>query len=207
MSILKNERYYTKAIEKFEVVTRLFPEHSEVEELIQRSQEEILKDNEQSDFPIWTIPVILVGGAGLAGGVYSYRCRKQKQTLPISELTAENIHLESNIEKFTNIVETCHGQKEITPAQMQMLEHFRQKYDIPKEVAEQLIAQATQHIDKQPNPQAFYEFGLMYRAFLEHDEVQDPEEKAQLTRLQEELGLTEEQVIQIETRVKAESGV
>ncbi len=196
---------YTKAIEKFEVVKRLFPQHSEVEKLIQHSQE--MSIIVEPDFPIWTVPVILVSGAGLAGGLYYYRRRKQKQALPLSELTAENIHLETNIEKFTNIVETCHGQKKITPAQMQMLEHFRQKYDIPKEVAEQLIAQATQQTDKQPNPQAFYEFGLMYRAFLEHDEVQDPEEKAQLTRLQDELGLTEEQVIQIETRVKAESGV
>lgn len=214
------QRYYSKAIEKFEDVKGLFPEHSEAEELIQSSKEEILKGNERSDFPTWAIPVILVSGGGVAGALYYQRRRKQKQPLSLSSKAgtksesdaisvqiAQSEHLKSNIEKFTKIVETCHGQAKISPAQKQMLEHFRQKYNIPKEVAEQLITQATQQTDKQPNPQAFYEFSLMYRAFLEHDRVQDPEEKAQLTKLQEELGLTNEQVIQIETRVKEEAKV
>lgn len=207
------QRYYTKAIEKFEDVKRLFPQHSEVEELIQSSQEEILAGNERTDFPIWSIPVILGSGAGLAGTLYYQRRRKQKQALSPSrqaeiEMESDTISaptVESNMEKFAKIVETCHGQREISSAQMEMLEHFRQKYDIPQEVAEQLIVEATQQTDRQPNPQAFYEFGLMYRAFLEHDQVQDPEENAELTRLQEELGLTNEQVIQIETRVKEEA--
>ena len=48
--------------------------------------------------------------------------------------------------------------------------------------------------------QAAAEFGLMFRAFLDNDGEIDLEEQAQLLELQEELGLTNEQVETIENQ-------
>jgi S1-C subfamily serine protease len=55
--------YYTKAIERFEEVRRLFPQHSEVERLIQQSQQAKAEGKEKWDFPIWipVVGVLLVG--------------------------------------------------------------------------------------------------------------------------------------------------
>lgn len=47
----------------------------------------------------------------------------------------------------------------------------------------------------------------MYRAFLENDSEIDFEEQSHLIELQEELGLTNEQVSTIETNVRQELGL
>jgi hypothetical protein len=52
-----------------------------------------------------------------------------------------------------------------------------------------------------------YEYGLMYRAFIEGDQNIDLEEQAQLIELQEELGLSNEQVATIEANIRDELGV
>ena len=54
-----NDRY-SSAIPKFEEVKRLFPEHSEVNRLIQVSQQAIAEGKDQSSFPSWTIVAIVV---------------------------------------------------------------------------------------------------------------------------------------------------
>jgi hypothetical protein len=54
---------------------------------------------------------------------------------------------------------------------------------------------------------AVYEYGLMYRAFIEGDHNIDLEEQAQLIELQEELGLSNEQVATIEANVRDELGI
>ena len=64
-------------------------------------------------------------------------------------------------------------------------------------------------IDAQYQPQdtleqAAAEYGLMFRAFLDNDGEIDLEEQAQLLDLQEELGLTNEQVAIIEENVRSE---
>ncbi len=53
-----NDRY-SSAIPKFEEVKRLFPEHSEVNRLIQGSQQAIAEGKDKSSFP-WTIVVIVL---------------------------------------------------------------------------------------------------------------------------------------------------
>lgn len=53
-----NDRY-SSAIPKFEEVKRLFPEHSEVNRLIQGSQQAIAEGRDKSSFP-WTIVVIVL---------------------------------------------------------------------------------------------------------------------------------------------------
>jgi hypothetical protein len=50
---------YSSAIPKFEEVKRLFPEHSEVNRLIQGSQQAIAEGKDKSTFP-WTIVVIVL---------------------------------------------------------------------------------------------------------------------------------------------------
>lgn len=50
---------YSSAIPKFEEVKRLFPEHSEVNRLIQTSQQAIAEGKDKSSFP-WTIIIIVL---------------------------------------------------------------------------------------------------------------------------------------------------
>lgn len=54
------DQYYSSAIPKFEEVKRLFPQHSEVERLIQSSQQAKVEGKEKSSFPVWIIVVIVV---------------------------------------------------------------------------------------------------------------------------------------------------
>ncbi|HEY0726675.1 MAG TPA: trypsin-like peptidase domain-containing protein, partial [Pyrinomonadaceae bacterium] len=52
-------QYYSSAIPKFEEVKRLFPHHSEVDRLIQSSQQAKAEGKERSSFPLWIVGVIL----------------------------------------------------------------------------------------------------------------------------------------------------
>ena len=52
--------YYSYAIPKFEEVKRMFPQHSEVDRLIQSSQQAKVEGKEKSSFPVWLIIVIVV---------------------------------------------------------------------------------------------------------------------------------------------------
>jgi S1-C subfamily serine protease len=58
LELFWNDRY-SSAIPKFEEVKRLFPEHSEVNRLIQVSQQAIAEGKDKSSFP-WTIVVIVI---------------------------------------------------------------------------------------------------------------------------------------------------
>lgn len=53
------DQYYSSAIPKFEEVKRLFPQHSEVDSLIQSSQQAKAEGREKSSFPLWLVGVIL----------------------------------------------------------------------------------------------------------------------------------------------------
>ena len=50
---------YSSAIPKFEEVKRLFPQHSEVDRLIQSSQQAKAEGREKSSFPLWIVGVIV----------------------------------------------------------------------------------------------------------------------------------------------------
>jgi hypothetical protein len=63
---------------------------------------------------------------------------------------------------------------------------------------------AAQYQPQDTLEQAAAEFALMFRAFLDNDGEIDMEEQAQLLDLQEELGLTNEQVAIIEENVRSE---
>lgn len=52
-------QYYSSAIPKFEEVKRLFPQHSEVDRLIQSSQQAKAEGKEKSSFPFWIVAVIV----------------------------------------------------------------------------------------------------------------------------------------------------
>jgi V8-like Glu-specific endopeptidase len=60
------DQYYSSAIPKFEEVKRLFPQHSEVDRLIQSSQQAKAEGREKSSFPVWII-VAIVGVLLLLG--------------------------------------------------------------------------------------------------------------------------------------------
>lgn len=49
---------YSSAIPKFEEVKRLFPQHSEVDRLVQSSQQAKAEGRERSSFPLWLVGVI-----------------------------------------------------------------------------------------------------------------------------------------------------
>jgi serine protease Do len=53
------DQYYSSAIPKFEEVKRLFPQHSEVQGLIQSSQQAKAEGKEKSSFPFWIVAVIV----------------------------------------------------------------------------------------------------------------------------------------------------
>ncbi|HYK19557.1 MAG TPA: trypsin-like peptidase domain-containing protein, partial [Pyrinomonadaceae bacterium] len=52
-------QYYSAAIPKFEEVKRLFPQHSEVDRLVQSSQQAKAEGKEKSSFPFWILAVIV----------------------------------------------------------------------------------------------------------------------------------------------------
>jgi hypothetical protein len=52
--------YYSSAIPKFEEVKRLFPQHSEVDRLIQSSQQAKAEGREKSAFPVWIVVAVVV---------------------------------------------------------------------------------------------------------------------------------------------------
>ena len=54
------DEHYSAAIPKFEEVKRLFPQHSEVDKLIQSSQQAKSEGKEKSSFPIWVVIVVVI---------------------------------------------------------------------------------------------------------------------------------------------------
>ena len=54
------DAYYSSAIPKFEEVKRLFPQHSEVDRLVQSSQQAKAEGKEKSSFPVWIVVVVVV---------------------------------------------------------------------------------------------------------------------------------------------------
>jgi len=53
-------QYYSDAIPKFEEVKRLFPQHSEIDKLLQSSQQAKSEGRDKSGFPFWLVAIILV---------------------------------------------------------------------------------------------------------------------------------------------------
>ena len=53
------DQYYSSAIPKFEEVKRLFPQHSEVDRLIQTSQQLKAEGKERSNMSLWIVGIIL----------------------------------------------------------------------------------------------------------------------------------------------------
>jgi hypothetical protein len=120
---------------------------------------------------------------------------------PTPSLTAPQ---DSNLEKFAKLIDTCYRKGQPTATELELLERFKQKYNISQAQMDQLIAkyQPASNLET-----AVYEYGLMYRAFIEGDQNIDLEEQAQLIELQEELGLSNEQVATIEANIRDELGV
>ncbi|HWF87237.1 MAG TPA: trypsin-like peptidase domain-containing protein [Pyrinomonadaceae bacterium] len=54
------DQYYSSAIPKFEEVKRLFPQHSEVDRLIQSSQQLKAEGKERSNFSVWIVVGVVV---------------------------------------------------------------------------------------------------------------------------------------------------
>jgi hypothetical protein len=92
-------QYYSAAIPKFEEVKRLFPQHSEVDRLIQSSQQAKAEGKEKSSFPFWIVAVI-VGVLFIVGllliiiiiAVVVMRRRKGKKPSPASSDSGKGHH-------------------------------------------------------------------------------------------------------------------
>ncbi len=112
--------------------------------------------------------------------------------------------LDSNLDKYRKLVESCVRKGEISEKEQIILEKFRVRYGVSKEQAAQIIQDL---LPKKMNEEAGFEYAMMYRALLENDNKIDLEEQAQLLELQEELGLTNEQIIMVEANVKDELGL
>jgi len=110
------------------------------------------------------------------------------------------------VEKFTKLVEACYkGGKTPSEKELQMLDKLREKYGVTPEIAQEIIARFQ---PKNHDPElAGYEYALMFRACLENDGEIGLDERAQLLELQEELGLSDDQVATIEANVQEELGL
>jgi hypothetical protein len=108
---------------------------------------------------------------------------------------------DENLGKYAKLVETCYRRGNPSSTELELLEKFRVKYGVS---VEQANAIAAQFQPQNTIEQAAAEYGLMFRAFIENDGDIDLEEQAQLLELQEELGLTNEQVAIIEENVRSE---
>ncbi len=81
------DQYYSSAIPKFEEVKRLFPQHSEVDRLIQSSQQAKAEGKEKSAFPVWIVIVVVAVVlvllflliVGIAGIVIAKKRKKGKE--------------------------------------------------------------------------------------------------------------------------------
>jgi V8-like Glu-specific endopeptidase len=86
------DQYYSSAIPKFEEVKRLFPQHSEVDRLIQSSQQAKAEGREKSSFPVWIIVVVVAVVlifvflliVIIAGDVIAKKRKKGKPQGPVS---------------------------------------------------------------------------------------------------------------------------
>ena len=105
-----------------------------------------------------------------------------------------------NLEKYTKLVETCYRRGTPSETELHLLETFQKKYGISPDNGPGHCRPSSAPQDT--IEQAAAEFGLMFRAFLDNDGEIDLEEQAQLLELQEELGLTNEQVETIETNIR-----
>jgi hypothetical protein len=124
-------------------------------------------------------------------------------TIPSSPSSGPGV-AENNLEKFSKLVETCYRKGHPSETEQQLLDKLRQKYGISQATADELTARFAPAPDLET---AIYEFGLMYRAFLEGDREVDLEEQAKLLELQEELGLSNQQVATIEANIREELGL
>jgi V8-like Glu-specific endopeptidase len=75
-------QYYSSAIPKFEEVKRMFPQHSEVDRLVQSSQQSKAEGKEKSSFPVWIVVVVivvllLIGGIIIIGIIIAVIARKR----------------------------------------------------------------------------------------------------------------------------------
>ncbi|MEM9155442.1 MAG: tubulin-like doman-containing protein [Cyanobacteria bacterium P01_F01_bin.33] len=109
----------------------------------------------------------------------------------------------SNLEKYEKLVQTCYRKGEPTEKELQMLATFQSRYGVSGEEAQQLIAK---YSFKQEEDAA-YTYGVMFRAFLENDGEIDLDERAQLMELQDELQLSNDQVEAIEANIYDELGI
>jgi hypothetical protein len=109
-----------------------------------------------------------------------------------------------NLEKFAKLADTCYRKGQPTATELELLERFRQKYNISQAQVDEIIAKYQPATNLET---AVYEYGLMYRAFFEGDKSITFEEQAQLIELQEELELSNEQVATIETNIREELGM
>ena len=82
-------QYYSSAIPKFEEVKRLFPQHSEVDRLVQSSQQAKAEGKEKASFPLWIVGVILlvvflIIAILIIGGIILFLARRRgkKAALP-----------------------------------------------------------------------------------------------------------------------------
>ncbi|PYS72282.1 MAG: serine protease [Acidobacteria bacterium] len=79
------DQRYSLATQKFEEVKRLFPQHAEVEKLIQSSQQAKSEGKERSSFPVWLIAVVVIvllviGLIVIIGIVIAIFARKKKKS-------------------------------------------------------------------------------------------------------------------------------
>lgn len=109
-----------------------------------------------------------------------------------------------NLEKFQKLAQTCYRRGNPSATELQLLSRLREKYGISQAQADQIM---TALAPQSSTNEAIEEYSLMFQAFLENDGEIDLEEQSQLMELQEELKLTEAQILSSETNVRDALGI
>jgi hypothetical protein len=104
-------------------------------------------------------------------------------------------------ERFLTLVRTAlrNGKGQLTPAMLNMVRASQKRFGLDDFQAQRLIKMAEAELSE---PEACVEYREMFEAFYEDGEITD-DERALLVERQVELGLTDEQVRQIETTAMA----
>ena len=118
----------------------------------------------------------------------------------------DNDSLNSNLSKFRDLVEKTYRNPHPSEDELQAIEVRRKRLGISEEDAKQIVAEFTPDLAKQEYKQ---EYALIFKSMLSKatDSKLKDEDLHELDDLQEELGLSDDEVLQIKRDVRKQLGL
>lgn len=114
----------------------------------------------------------------------------------------EKTYSDENLEKFHKLVMSCTSWPELTVTEQQVVEKYRAKYKIPRDVADRIIKDIRYKQAVQDSEAAKEVYKELYKAFWEDNGSIRLPEREQLLELQDHLGLSNAAVEALELEVQ-----